>query len=89
MTRADCRLKSIAVNKTIDDLIPVFRDVLENDSVSVNESSTAKDVPGWDSLNHIYIVVGIEKKFKVKFTSSQIQGWKCVGDILSDLNRMG
>ena len=75
------------MNKTINDLLPVFREVLEDDTITVNESSTAKDVPGWDSLNHIYIVVGIEKKFRVKFTSSQIQGWKCVGDILDDLNR--
>jgi acyl carrier protein len=75
------------VSKTINDLIPIFRDVLEDDSIAVEESSTARDVPGWDSLNHIYIVVAIEKKFKVKFTSSQIQGWKCVGDILADLNR--
>lgn len=65
----------------------MFREVLEDDDIVVNEDSTAKDVPGWDSLNHIYIVVGIESKFKVKFTSSEIQGWKCVGDILADLNR--
>ncbi len=75
------------MDKTINDLIPVFREVLEDDSIIVEESSAAKDVPGWDSLNHIYIVVAIEKKFRVKFTSSQIQGWKCVGDILDDLNR--
>jgi acyl carrier protein len=77
------------VSKTINDLIPIFRDVLEDDSITVEVSSTARDVPGWDSLNHIYIVVAIEKKFKVKFTSSQIQGWKCVGDIVDDLNRFG
>ncbi len=77
------------MSKTINDLIPIFRDVLEDDSITVEESSTARDVPGWDSLNHIYIVVAIEKKFKVKFTSSQIQGWKCVGDIVDDLNRFG
>lgn len=77
------------MEKTIADLLPVFREVLEDDGIVVEESSTAKDVPGWDSLNHIYIVVGIEKRFKVKFTSTQIQSWKCVGDILADLNRFG
>ncbi len=76
------------MNKTIDDLMPIFKDVLEDDSIVINESSTARDVPGWDSLNHIYLVVAIEKKFKVKFTTNQIQVWKCVGDILTDLNRL-
>ena len=79
--------KSASLNKTINDLLPVFREVLEDDSIIVNETSTAKDVPGWDSLNHIYIVVAIEKKFRVTFTSSEIQGWTCVRDILADLNR--
>ncbi|MBM3441115.1 MAG: acyl carrier protein [Bacteroidetes bacterium] len=77
------------MEKTINDLLPIFRDVLENDEIEVNEQSAAKDVPGWDSLNHIYIVVAIEKKFKVKFKSLQIQSWKCVGDILRDLNALG
>ncbi len=74
------------MSKTINDLIPIFRDVLEDDSFAVDESSTARDVPGWDSLNHIYNVVAIEKKFKVKFASTQTQGWKCVGNMLADLN---
>jgi acyl carrier protein len=38
-------------------------------------------------MNHIYLVVAIEKRFKVKFTTYQIQNWKCVGDMLSDLNK--
>lgn len=72
---------------TLVDLLPVFREILENDQLDINYNTTADDVEEWDSLNHIYLVVGIEKKFKTKFTSLQIQSWKCVGDILIDLNR--
>lgn len=72
---------------TISDLLPIFREVLENDQIEITHASTADDIAEWDSLNHIYLVVGIEKKFRTKFTSLQIQSWKCVGDILSDLNR--
>ncbi len=74
------------MEKTINDLLPIFRDVLEDDTIQLSETTTAGDVPGWDSLNHIYIVVAIEKHFKVKFKSTQIQSWQCVGDILKDLN---
>lgn len=72
---------------TIEDLLPMFRDVLENDEIILSEATVASDVPGWDSMNHIYLVVAIEKHFKVKFTTQQIQRWQCVGDILTDLNR--
>jgi acyl carrier protein len=72
---------------TIEDLLPIFRDVLENDDIELSESTVAADVPEWDSLNHIYLVVAIEKQFKIKFTTHQIQSWQCVGDVLKELNK--
>jgi|Laugresbdmm110sn_1035088.scaffolds.fasta_scaffold209388_1 acyl carrier protein len=72
---------------TIQDLLPIFRDVLENDDIELSESTVAADVPEWDSLNHIYLVVAIEKQFKIKFTTHQIQSWQCVGDVLKELNK--
>ena len=72
---------------TIEDLLPIFREVLENDDIEINESTVAADVPEWDSLNHIYLVVAIEKQFKIKFTTHQIQSWQCVGDMLNELNK--
>lgn len=75
------------MNITISDLQPIFRDVLEDDTIVVEASSTARDIPGWDSINHIYLVVDIEKKFKVKFTTMEIQSWKNAGDIVADINR--
>jgi acyl carrier protein len=71
----------------IKDLESIFKDVLENNEIILTEKTVATDIPEWDSLNHIYLVVAIENFFKVKFTSLQIQSWKCVGDILEELNR--
>jgi acyl carrier protein len=71
----------------INDLLPLFRETLEDDSIRLEPAFTASDVPGWDSLNHIYLVVAIEKRFSIKFTTMEIQGWKCVGDIVDDINR--
>ena len=75
------------MNVTIEDLLPIFREVLENDDIELSESTVAADVPEWDSLNHIYLVVAIEKQFKIKFTTHQIQSWQCVGDVLKELNK--
>lgn len=71
---------------TTKDLLPIFRDVFENDEIVISETTVAADIPEWDSLNHIYLVVAIEKHFKVKFTTHQIQSWQCVGDVLNQLN---
>ncbi len=75
------------MNVTIEDLLPIFRDVLENDEIEITESTVAADIAEWDSLNHIYLVVAIEKQFKIKFTTHQIQSWQCVGDVLNELNK--
>jgi acyl carrier protein len=67
------------------DLLPainkIFTEVLEEDNISVTEETSAKDIDAWDSLNHIQLVVAIEKHFKVKFSSSEIYAWKNVADM--------
>lgn len=64
-----------------NDLTAIFRESLDNDSLTLTESTTAKDVEGWDSITHVLIVVAVEKKFRVKFTAGEIQQLKNVGDL--------
>lgn len=71
---------------TIEDLTPIFKEIFENNELKISLSTKAIDIEEWDSLNHIYLVVAIEKRFGKKFTAKQIQQWSCVGDVLNDLN---
>ena len=64
----------------------IFKDVLDNDDINVQENTTANDIEEWDSLTHIQLVVAIEKYFKVKFTTQEIQQWKNVGEICASIN---
>ena len=59
----------------------VFRDVFDDDSITVGPKTTAKDIEDWDSLEHITLMTDVQKKFKVKFTMGEISSMKNVGEM--------
>ena len=63
----------------------IFRDVLDDEEIVLQDISTAEDVEEWDSLTHIQLIVAIEKHFKIKFTSKEILSWKNVGELVDCL----
>ena len=69
--------------EVIAKLQPVFDDVFM-DKVELTPTLTAKDVPEWDSLVHITLVLSVEKAFKVRFGVGEVEATRNVGD-LADL----
>tara|TARA_B110000971_G_C19991998_1_gene492403 strand:+ start:746 stop:985 length:240 start_codon:yes stop_codon:yes gene_type:complete len=68
-------------NEILKKINEVFIDVLEEE-ISVKEGHTSNDIDGWDSLTHIMLVVETEKKFNIKFLSSEIISWENVGKMI-------
>jgi acyl carrier protein len=60
----------------------VFQDVFDDDEISVNDATTAKDIEGWDSLEHINLIVAVESEFGIKFNMGQVNGMKNVGEMV-------
>jgi acyl carrier protein len=65
----------------------VFRDVFDDDAIEISASTTAKDVDGWDSLNHVNLVVAVEKKFGIKFTTKEVNKLANVGELMELIER--
>ncbi|WP_034445533.1 acyl carrier protein [Butyrivibrio sp. AE2032] len=59
----------------------VFRDVFEDDDITVTDETTAADIEDWDSLEHINLVNAIEQEFGIKFNMGQIVSMKNVGEM--------
>ena len=61
----------------------VFRDVFDDDSISVTPKTTADDIEDWDSLEHITLISAVEREFRMKFKMGEISGMKNVGEMAS------
>ncbi len=59
----------------------VFRDVFDDDSITVNPKTTADDIEDWDSLEHITLISAVEREFKMKFKMGEISSMKNVGEM--------
>lgn len=74
---------------SIEKIQRVFREVFENSDLSIFPDMTAKDVDGWDSFNHINLIVALEEAFGVSFTTEEIGGMTNVGDLVKLLQKKG
>jgi acyl carrier protein len=63
-------------------LASLIEDLLGLDELQLTKATTAQDVPGWDSLAHVRIVVASEQAFGVRFTTGEIVSLKSVGDLV-------
>ena len=62
-------------------LTEIFHDLFADDAIVLRPETTAADVPGWDSIKHISLIVAIEDRFGIKWRTSEIDGLKNVGDL--------
>lgn len=60
----------------------LFRDIFDDDSLVVTPAMAARDVSEWDSLNHIRLMVSIEKAFGIAFTTAEVAGFENVGQLV-------
>lgn len=63
----------------------ICKDVFEDDSLVLNETTTAKDVEGWDSLTHLSLMNELEEAFDVAFTLDETIESRNLGDLLNAL----
>ena len=63
----------------------VFQDVFDDEDITVNDSTVAADVDGWDSLEHINLIVAVERCFGSKCTMGETTGLKNVGEMVDKI----
>lgn len=59
----------------------IFRDVFDDDSIIVDETTTAVDIDDWDSLTHINLLASVEDEFGIRFQMKDVVSMKNVGEM--------
>ena len=65
----------------LERLQPIFRDVFDDDDITVGPETTAEDVEGWDSLMHVSLMINIECAFGVRFSTTEVASMTNVGEL--------
>jgi len=60
----------------------IFRDVFDDDSLEIGETTNSDDIEDWDSLEHITLVISMEKEFNVKFDIKVVNKLENVGQMV-------
>lgn len=55
----------------------------------LTDQTTMKDVPEWDSLKHMELIVGLEQHYKIELTGDEIADMTSVAAIKDALKRHG
>ena len=68
---------------TIEQLQEIFINAFSSD-VSINSETSKENLPEWDSINHLNLIVELEDQLNFQFTPEEIESIKSV-HILLDL----
>ncbi|MDE7017745.1 MAG: acyl carrier protein [Lachnospiraceae bacterium] len=68
--------------EVFEKLNEVFCDIFDDDDITVTDATTADDIEGWDSLEHINLIAAVEQEFGMKFNMGQIVAMKNVGEMV-------
>jgi acyl carrier protein len=56
--------------------------VIGKGPVALQRGTVAKHVDGWNSLNHVQIIMGVERDFDIKIALPELMRVANVGDLL-------
>jgi len=63
----------------------IFRDIFDDETLEIDDSTNSTDIANWDSLKHINIVYSIEKEIGIKFSFEELATLKNVGAMVNVL----
>ena len=65
----------------------ICRKVFNDSSLIITDQTSATEIANWDSLNHVVLIMEIEKVFNIKFALGELQDLKNVGSLVQIIDK--
>ena len=73
------------MSELLEEVTAVVRNVFADDEIKLTPTSTADEVDGWDSLMHLNVIIALEKRFAIRFSTAEISDLKEEGKNIGSL----
>lgn len=54
-------------------LTPIFHEIFQDGSIVLHPETSESDISGWDSFSNASLIAAIEKEFKIRFRTAELQ----------------
>lgn len=71
---------SIAIREKV---AKVLGSILDEDDLKLEDATVADAVDGWDSINHVKLIIALEKFYKIRFAPEEITAPENVGALVT------
>ena len=65
----------------------IFREVFDDEELVITDATNSDEIEDWDSLEHISLIVSMEKEFNLKFDIKQVNKLENVGEMIDLIKR--
>lgn len=72
-----------------DTLQTIFREVLDNPELEIAATHSSKNLPGWDSVNHVNLILALEERFDLVFAPAEVAQAMSIAELVSLLQKKG
>ena len=69
-----------------EELKKIILSSLKLDDFDFQDETVASQVPGWDSLNHVNVILAVEKHYNIRFKNLEVLRLKNIGDLQNLIN---
>ena len=66
---------------TIEQLQDIFQSAFSSD-VKINSDTDKDNLPDWDSINHLNLIVELEDRLNIQFSPEEIESMKSVSSLI-------